>query len=236
MCLKLKNNSIFIADSHFNDKNLILLDFLKKIESGEIKTTQLILMGDMFDFLTSLSKYFITKNQIVIDLLNKLSNNLEIIYFEGNHDYNIKSLFPKIRVYSRDEQPIKASYNNKSILLSHGDIYVDKLYDVYCSFIRNKIFLKTIDFLDYKNKISKKIYASLLNKSICHKIPDFKALINKKIANYEADYIIEGHYHQGDFINFEKKVYINIPSLLCSNEYVVLNNDFQKIKLENKCL
>ena len=51
MYLSIKPDSIFVADSHFNEKNRELLILLKKVESKEIVTSQLFLMGDIFDFI-----------------------------------------------------------------------------------------------------------------------------------------------------------------------------------------
>ena len=105
MYLSIKQDAIFLADSHFNEKNRELLIFLEKVESKEIVTTQLFLMGDMIDFISGESRYFIQQNIEVINLLNKLSNEIEIIYLEGNHDYNLKSIFPNIQVIKREKQP-----------------------------------------------------------------------------------------------------------------------------------
>jgi len=234
MSLNLIDDCIFIADTHFNEKNTVLYTFLLELKEKKLLCKQLILMGDMFDFLTFETKYFIRKNQKVIDLLNDLSKEIEIIYFEGNHDYNIKKIFPLIKVYERKEQPVLAKYQNKSISLSHGDMFVDAFYNVYCSIIRNKVLLGLLNFLDINDVLSKKIYTSLMAKSICRKIPNFKEVIQKKIDSYHTNIVIEGHYHQGDFITFENTFYVNIPSLLCSNEYVILNDTFKKITLRTK--
>ncbi|WP_428023568.1 UDP-2,3-diacylglucosamine diphosphatase [Arcobacter sp.] len=224
----IKENAIFIADSHFNEKRNQLLIFLKKLKIKEIETEQLILMGDMFDFISGESKYFIKRNNKVITLLNELSKSIEIIYLEGNHDYNLKDLFPHIKVYKREAQPIFMTYKNQSVALSHGDIYVnDIFYEIYCKFIRNKIFLLFMNAIDFNNFISKKIYYGLLGKNICHKIKNFKEIVSKRVKHYDAKMIIEGHFHQGKEYTLDKKRYKNIQSLNCSNEYVVLiENEF----------
>ena len=56
MYLSIKQDSIFVADSHYNQKNKQFLFFLKQIENKKIKTTQLFLMGDMIDFISGESK------------------------------------------------------------------------------------------------------------------------------------------------------------------------------------
>ncbi len=85
MCLKIKDRAIFIADGHENSKRDSFYKFLKKLQSKEIETPQLFLLGDMFDLLFGNITYTINKHKKEIDLLNSLSKEIEIHYFEGNH-------------------------------------------------------------------------------------------------------------------------------------------------------
>lgn len=219
MYLSIKQDSIFVADSHFNEKNRELLTFLEKVESKEIVTSQLFFMGDIFDFISGESRYFVQQNSVVINLLNKLSQKLEIIYLEGNHDYNLKTLFPNINVIKRENQPLLAKFEQKTVSISHGDNFINWKYDLYCKFIRNTIFLRFMNFIDINFFISKKIENALLNKNICHKINNFEHIVKKRLHNYSTDIVIEGHYHQGNRYFFDNKEYINIPSLCCQKKY-----------------
>ena len=219
MYLSIKQDSIFVADSHFNKKNREFLTFLKKVESNEIITKQLFLMGDIFDFISGESKYFIQQNSDAINLLNKLSQKLEIIYLEGNHDYNLKTLFPNINVIKKENQPLLAKFEQKTVSISHGDNFINWKYDLYCKFIRNNIFLRFMNFIDINFFISKKIENALLNKNICHKINNFEHIVEKRLHNYSTNIVIEGHYHQGNRYFFDNKEYINIPSLCCQKKY-----------------
>lgn len=219
MYLSIKQDSIFVADSHFNEKNRELLTFLEKVESKEIVTSQLFLMGDIFDFISGESRYFVQQNSVVINLLNKLSQKLEIIYLEGNHDYNLKTLFPNINVIKRENQPLLAKFEQKTVSISHGDNFINWKYDLYCKFIRNNIFLRFMNFIDINFFISKKIENALLNKNICHKINNFEHIVEKRLHNYSTNIVIEGHYHQGNRYFFDNKEYINIPSLCCQKKY-----------------
>ena len=232
MFLNLQENAIFVADSHFNLKNDEFSIFLEQLDSKEIETTQLILMGDNFDFLSGESNYFIKQNKDLIDLLNKLSLKIQIVYLEGNHDYNLQKLFPNIKVLKREEQPLFGRYKNKLIGLSHGDNFINWKYDLYCKIIRNTVLLKFLNMIDFSNFISKKIDSSLLKKNICHKINNFDKLVEKRVKYYKSDIIIEGHYHQGSTHIFGNKRYINMPSLCCDKEYIKLNNnEFRKEKM-----
>ena len=233
MYLSIQNEAIFVADSHYNEKNKEFLLFLKKIESKEILCSQLFLMGDMIDFISGESRYFIKQNYQVIELLNKLSKDIQIVYLEGNHDYNLKSIFPNINVIKRENQPLLAKLeNNQTISLSQGDNFINWKYDLYCKIIRNTFFLQFMNLIDINFFISKKIENTLVNKNICHKMNNFKQIVEKRIKNYNTDIVIEGHYHQGDIYNINNKKYVNIPSLCCQKEYVKIKDlEFEKVNL-----
>ena len=229
MSLKIQKNAIFVADAHYNEKNLEFLSFLKQVENKKIITKQIFLMGDMFDFLSNENKYFIKINKHVIDLLNALSKTIEIIYLEGNHDFNIQSLFPNILVIQRQSQPLNLKYNNQTISISHGDKFEIFLYDIFCIIIRNKIFLKLLETLDFNNIISKKISYNLMQKNICVKMTNFDEFAKKRLLHYSSDIVIEGHFHQGKIYKTKNKLYINIPSLSCDKKYFILhNNEFKE--------
>lgn len=224
MYLKIQKDAIFIADAHYNNKNQELKNVLLQIKELEIKTSQLFLMGDIFDFLTYETKYFININQDIITLINEISKTIEVIYLEGNHDFNLQKIFPLIKVYKREQQPLLATYNNNSVSLSHGDILLgDLFYDIFCNIIRNKYFLRFLNFIDFNCFISKSIDKKLSSKMICSTISNFYDIIEKKIKNYNTDIVIEGHYHQNKVFMYGKTKYINLPSLACTKEYFCAN-------------
>jgi len=245
MCLKglekLEDKTIFLADSHFCETRLGLDEFLAKIKSGEISCKSLVFLGDIFEFISGESKYFVKIYSKEIALLNELAKTKKIYYFEGNHDYNMKKLFPNIDVYKRNIQPVSFIYksNNedkeKTLSISHGDINAGFFYDIYCAVIRNTPLLHFLNFFDFGFFISKKIYNTLKIKSICKKMTDFKAFAKKRIQNTKVDVVLEGHFHQGKMYDFEDKMYINAPSFFCQNQYLVLENGvFKNIDFKHK--
>lgn len=222
MYLNIKENAIFIADAHFNTKRGELASFLNLLENNVIVTPQLILMGDIFDFLTQESFYFIEQNHLLINRLNALSLKIEMIYLEGNHDYNLEKLFPNMLVVSRNQQPLIAQYNQQEMALSHGDNFTNTSYNFYCQVIRNKPLLKFLNAIDVNHWLSKKIDASLKQKNICHSFTGFKSFVEKRLTHYRSKIVVEGHYHQGKEFTVHGTRYVNIPSLFCSKEYMVL--------------
>ena len=107
----IEEQALFIADSHYPHHGDAFLTLLKKLESGEIQTPQLFLMGDNFDLLFGYNEYIQTFSKEAIILLQRLSQKLEIHYFEGNHDFCLTAVFPHMQVYTRDKQPITFKFN-----------------------------------------------------------------------------------------------------------------------------
>jgi UDP-2,3-diacylglucosamine hydrolase len=198
--LNLNLDAIFLADTHYNNQNRtelkqILLDIL----NGKTKTSQLILLGDIFDFLAPQIKYFVKQNQTIIDILNQLSRQIQIVYLEGNHDFNLQSLFPKIIVIPRANQPYICKQGDKLISLAHGDIFTSIGYEFYTMLIRNRFILFLINLIDINNWITKKLNIWLINKNIKNTYPkDIDNFIDERIKlykKYNVDKIIEGHFH-----------------------------------------
>ena len=235
-----KSGAIFIADSHENENRENFWCFLCALKSDEIKTPQLFLMGDMFDFLAAQCEFFVKFYEPYIDVINEISKKTEIYYFEGNHDFNLAPLFKNVKAYPIGAQPVKfASECGQSLLIAHGDIFLPFVAKYALRFLRVKIFLKVMNFFDkFLNfRLSKRILNKLKRKILDYKIPNFKNLAEAKMrrynAFYEADVIIEGHYHQGEQYTIGKQKYINISSFACEQSYFVVEYD-QNIKFARK--
>lgn len=207
----IQEQAIFIADSHYPHHGDAFLTLLKKLESGEIQTPQLFLLGDNFDLLFGYNDYIQTFSKEAITLLQTLSKKLEIHYFEGNHDFCLQELFPDIMVYSREEQPIHFTSNEKSIAISHGDKYATGfLYDLYCKILRNK---KTLTFLKpFEKMIIDHRMNKLSQKHICFNFVGFEKRVDEILEHYnDVDVVIEGHFHQCKTVG----KYVSLPSLAC---------------------
>ena len=214
----IQENAIFIADSHYPHHGNEFLILLQKLDNEEIKTSQLFLMGDNFDLLFGYNDYIQTFSSEAIILLQKLSKKIEIHYFEGNHDFCLKELFPNINVYSRDEQPIMFTLNEKKAALSHGDKYVTGFgYDLYCKVLRNKTTLTLLKLFE-KSIIGDRMH-KLSQKNICHVFHHFDNRVEKILKHYtNVDLVIEGHFHQSKILG----KYISLPSLACQNKVAVI--------------
>ncbi len=228
MCLKIKNRAVFISDAHESSYSNNFYRFLQRIETNQIEASQLFLMGDMFDLLVGDVKFSCDMYRKHIELINKISLKMEVFYFEGNHDFRLKRLFPHTKVFSFSMQPVRAEFENGSrVHLSHGDKFEGVLYLFYTKIIRSSLVLKFLNILDLSlsGKISKKIQQNQLKKNLCKKIENFEPIIVNKLPNYEpreGEFIIEGHYHQDKKIVKCGITYINLPSFACNQSFFIV--------------
>ncbi len=219
--LYLRNGAVFISDSHYPNFGIELLEILEAILSKKLSTSQLILMGDIFDLLFGVGKYIQTFSEEGIKLLNSVSEEIEVIYLEGNHDFSISNIFPKVTVYPRELQPVEMRLGDKKVFMSHGDKFeVGFIYEVYSYLIRSKTVLNCLRILE-KFIIDKNI-KRLKSKNICREFKDFQKRVDKIVSKYpkSADLIVEGHYHQG----LKVGKYISLPSLACQKKIAKVEN------------
>ena len=218
--IQIQESAIFIADSHYPHHDSPLLDTLKKIEVNSIQTTQLFLIGDNFDFLFGYNDYVQTFVKDAIDIIKRLSDTIDIYYFEGNHDFCLQPIFPKIKIYNRQIQPIIFGLNGQRVAISHGDKYATSLiYDIYSTIFRTR-FIITI-LRPWERYIIDYMMNRLSQKNICHNFDKFEQRVEKILKHYEdVDLVIEGHFHQGKILG----KYISLPSQICQDQIGIIEN------------
>jgi len=237
MSLKnLKSGAILIADAHCAPWRTSFIDFLHALEAGEITTPQLILMGDVFDMLYGPIPRTYHYNTEGVELLNRLSERLEILYLEGNHDFLIGDLLPSITVIQRQHQPLLLAYEGKTIALSHGDSAMGMGYEIYTALIRSPLvlgFLRTIDTLG-GGFIVRWLEEQMKRKSHCRTIENFQTLIKKRLESLKLesiDVLIEGHFHQNCSFYFSQFHYINVGAFACNERYFTVQSSQNKTLL-----
>ena len=220
---RIKEGAIFVADSHYPHHGDEFLDILQRIDSGEISTPQLFLMGDNFDMLFGGNEYVkmvSIKIQEAIDILNRISQKIDIYYFEGNHDFLLKDIFPHITIYPRGQQPQIFALQGKRVGLSHGDRYgVNIKYELFSFIMRSRLFLTMLK--PWGREIIDDQMLKLPQKDICHPFAKFEKRVECILSSYSGvDLVIEGHYHQSKVIGS----YISLPSLACQHEVAVVRD------------
>ena len=226
----LLTGAILIADAHCAPWRTPFIDFLRALESGEITTPQLILMGDVFDMLYGPIPRTYPYNTEGIDLINRLSDRMEILYLEGNHDFLLDGLFPNVLVIRRENQPLMMSYEGRRIALSHGDSTMGVGYELYTAFIRNRsilALLRTIDSIG-GGFIVRWLEKQMKRKIHCRSIEQFESLIQNRLASLKldtVDVLIEGHFHQNRTFEFSSLNYINLGAFACNERYFTVQSN-----------
>ena len=213
----LKSGAVFIADAHYQKGvREELLDFLVKLQAPQI-----FLMGDIFDLLVGGIATTYEENLDLIKAINSLSKRSEVVYLEGNHDFNLQELFPTVAVFPLWKQPLVLQAQHKKVALAHGDNFIGGKYGWYASVIRHPWTIKLLGVTDINGWLYKKIQSYNARKNLCRKMENFSTLACKRASLYESDIVIEGHYHQNTEIACGAKTYINLPSFACTKEVLV---------------
>ena len=226
----LKAGAILIADAHCAPWRTPFIDFLRALDSGAIVTPQLILMGDVFDMLYGPIKRTYGYNTEGIELLNRLSTKLEVIYLEGNHDFLLKELFPNTHVFSRSQQPLILEFEGKRVALSHGDSAMGMGYEIYTALIRSPFVLAILRTIDNFGSgcIVSWLERMMKRKHHCRPIDQFETLIEARLDELKTegfDVLIEGHFHQNRFFESENLHYINLAAFACNERYFTVQSN-----------
>jgi len=233
----IQEGAFVLSDAHYSHLRPQLLSFMREIYIGRLSPSQLIFMGDIFDALFGEIPYTHEENREVIDLINHIATKIEVVYLEGNHDFNLQSTFPNVKVFSIKQQPVKAKYADKKVLLAHGDFDGDFFYKLYTSIIRSKlllIFLRGIDSL-LGHYIIKKIDDYLGKKDDCKKFSGFEEFIRQRLSKkYRCHYFIEGHFHQNSSFLVDEFEYINLGAFACNQRYFIVKSSQDKELLQEE--
>ncbi len=236
---EIKEGALLIADAHYSEHRGELLELIERIHAKKILPSQLILMGDIFDALFGGVSYTEKKNRKMIRLINEISSSMEVLYLEGNHDFNLHEYFHSLTVVPQKAQPLVCSLRGKKVALAHGDFDGNFSYRLYCSIIRNRGVVKLLTLFDtlFAHPILKKLDAYLLKKEDCREFVGFMAFIERRrLERYGCEVFIEGHYHQNKQFKFENFTYINLGAFACNQRYFVVKSSQHEELLEEKRL
>jgi len=234
----IKEGAFIVSDAHYSiSLRPELLEFLKEVETNKLLPTQLILMGDIFDALFGGVSFTQNVNHEIISTINKISKKIEVIYLEGNHDFNLKNIFKKAKVFPLSKQPLLCTYKNKKIVLAHGDFDGGTAYTVFTFLIRNPIVLYILQIIDTvtSHAILKKLDIHLSKKNDCKELQNFRQIVAKRLeSHYDCDYFIEGHFHQNKQFVYKSFTYVNLGVFACNQRYFIVNSSEDKELLEER--
>ncbi len=93
---------IFVSDAHFDGRDLESMEvFLRFLDSEKRQISHLVILGDLFEFFFGFKNFFSTEKASAfsdyLPVLKKLQSlsreGIRIKYFEGNHDFFLRSFF-----------------------------------------------------------------------------------------------------------------------------------------------
>lgn len=235
----IKNKAIFIADAHENENRRGFWEFLQALKQKKLQTPQLFLMGDIFDLLIYEVKATHEFAKAYIDLLEELADEIEIIYLEGNHDFNLANFFKKVKVFNINQQPVLCEFQDHTpVKLAHGDIFLKPFLQFCLKSLRNHYLLLFLNFLNIisKEKITQTILKKQYKKQLTRKIPHFSSMVKERLKHYDVAFVIEGHYHQDLFLQEEDIKYLNLPTFAYKESFFIVeyNSEIRFHKIELK--
>jgi len=212
-----------ISDLHIeSNTSPIYRDLLDFLSQDFVSETTIVFLGDIFDVFVGSKNIYITEFQEFFDALKRLDkSNLQIIYIEGNHDFQMEKVFseiPSIKYLTSDYQLTLAG---KQFYFSHGDLAnpLDYSYRVLRWILRTK----TLRFLieNVPDQIVAWVASALKLSSKGGQQYDvegmrstYRKFAEKKIIAHEADFLIMGHCHDPDEYTFliggRPRQYINV--------------------------
>jgi UDP-2,3-diacylglucosamine hydrolase len=226
---------VFISDIHLGlldedterQREKKVVEFLK--EAKEV-SDELYIIGDLFDYWFEykrvMQKGFI---RTLAALADYADNGNQIHYFIGNHDFMHRDFFEKEIGAKLYHDPIDVVLNDKRFFIGHGDGLVknDYGYIFLKSILRNKFFQKLYSFVhpnlgisiaSSSSKTSRKYTAKKNYGTIDGLLETAKEKIDEGF-----DYVLLGHSHSRENLNYNNGTYINLGTWLdkpCYGKFV----------------
>jgi UDP-2,3-diacylglucosamine pyrophosphatase LpxH len=198
-------DALIISDLHLGSnvcQAKQINSFLKKIETGELSTKELILNGDVFD---SWDFRRIKKQQWkVLSNLRSLSDNVKITWINGNHDGPAEIISHLLGISVTEEYFLVSG--DRNILVLHGHVFDEFISDhPIITWVADTIYhlIQRIDRNFYWARSIKKASKTFLR---CSELIQIRAL--DYAEKYKANVVCCGHTHlEVAYIEEEVKYY-----------------------------
>ncbi len=239
-----------ISDVHIKQRNdypfNLLINFLKHEKT--VNSDKVFLLGDIFDLVCGPHDEYLYEFREVFDQLKHLINkNIEIHYFEGNHDLHLAKLFDKFIAQNglnKDKLVLHTAHldmnlNGKKYYISHGDeieignytykIYKKIIRSTPLEFVANYVMpYSVLDSLGKKASIYSRERNRVSSQDLILNRDSYR-IAAISVASKGYDYIICGHNHIKDFFQSEiggnKFTYINNGYAQESKTFLYLRDD-----------
>lgn len=243
-----------ISDLHIKSDNDKSFETFQKFMNHPrvISSNRIYLLGDIFDLMIGGHQEYVKKHIKFFELLaEKIKNNIEIYFIEGNHDFHLEAVFEyflnlyaldsKKFKYLKDEEVIKI--NDRNTLFCHGDIvddtntsfqkwkaiYRSKAIRILVNRLMPYFLLKKIG--EEASKDSKKRNSKTFNFDKSKKL--YREGAKRLFDKMNIDIIVAGHTHILEEERIGNGLYLNNGFPLKDKKFVYLSpNENKLISLE----
>ena len=142
--IEVKVKAYFLSDIHLEseqDSNFFVLNSLLQSILNDKECTHLFLLGDIFDLWVAHHSYFKAKFAHTLKKLHEIKDRgIEVHYFEGNHDLDLKPYF-HTQGFKIHEEALVCEFGSKTFRIEHGDQMdpTDRGYLFLRWFLRTKL-------------------------------------------------------------------------------------------------
>lgn len=197
--------TIFIADAHLNlpsDPNYrLMLRFLQELEG---KADALYILGDLFDFWIGFPSQDFRHYSSILDALERVVNSgCKLVYFEGNHDFHMGSIFSERLKAEIHTEPAIISLGGKKLYVCHGDQInrADRLYRFYRYILHSRIVAGSVKY--FPPALADRIRMGLQRRSQAGHSSnkerwDYRQILldfADSLKNRGFDGLVNGHFH-----------------------------------------
>ncbi len=219
--------TLVIADLHlrFNDEREA--DIIRFFNEVAPSFNKIIILGDFFEFWYGFKDVIISDYFNVLRKLKELTDrNIDIVFIEGNHDFNMGDFFKNIlgvKVYKEEYHEV---IGKKKFLFMHGDtlnLAEDRFYKILRKMLRSEFIRFIMNSLPPHSILSIAKRFSNASRKYLYKKFDLQKTIDKYKKAKHYDFVLMGHFHRNfNYKNFyllgdwsEKFNYVSIDESGC---------------------
>ena len=236
---------LFISDIHlgyYSRQQDIEIEnrFIKFLQSVPDNCQKLFIVGDLFDYWfeykSVIPKYFI---RTLAEIYNLRKRGIEIEYLMGNHDFGHIDFFEKELGIPVIKDDIERTFSGKKFYISHGDGKSDKDlgYKILKKILRSPLSMRLFQILHPDFGIGIARHSSQQSRKHTdtkhYGNEDAMKLFSREKIKQGFDYVVMGHRHKAEIINYGNGYYINLGAWLKTPTYGIFeNNQFKLIEFK----
>ncbi len=229
---------LFLGDAHIVPEDKAFQGRLARfLVSLPDRYDHLFVMGDLFEFWFGFEGYSYEEEYgPVLEAFRYIaSRGIQIVYFEGNHDFCMGSIFTEELQAHVYPDAHSFEVNGKRWFVTHGDLVAAEglRYGTYRKLIRNPFTYGLIRLLGPERilKIARRLGAmshKVYHTPEAYDATKYTTFVKKKFAcGYDA--VIMGHTHRAGVITYhvgdKKRYYVNCGDVKNAETYVTYHPD-----------